>query len=190
MTSDEFIAIALSNPANRAIAQAIDDLALADGWIVAGCLVQTVWNALTGRAPTYGINDYDVFYFDPDTSWEAEDAIIKQVDRRLAPLAVRIETRNQARVHVWYQQRHGRPYAPLQSATEGIDRFLTTNTQVGLRKHSHGYELYAPRGLSDAAGLVVRPNRSANFSAANYEAKVSRWKALWPEITVYPADAG
>jgi hypothetical protein len=34
-------------------------------WIVAGCLVQTVWNRLTTRAVDYGINDYDVFYFEP-----------------------------------------------------------------------------------------------------------------------------
>ena len=44
-----------------------------------GCLVQTVWNVLTGRAVDYGINDYDVFYFDPDTSWEAEDAVIRKL---------------------------------------------------------------------------------------------------------------
>lgn len=35
------------------------------GWYVtAGCLFQTVWNVVTGRPPTSGIKDYDVFYFD------------------------------------------------------------------------------------------------------------------------------
>ena len=42
--------------------------------MVSGCRVQTAWNAQTGRAIDYGIRDYDVFYFDPDTSWPAEDA--------------------------------------------------------------------------------------------------------------------
>jgi hypothetical protein len=189
MTSDEFIELALSNPANRAIVDAIAELVLPDAWLVAGCLVQTVWNALTKRPPNYGINDYDVFYFDPDTSWEAEDAIIRRIEHRLVSLAIRIETRNQARVHLWYQQRHGLPYAALRSATEGIDRFLTTNTQIGLRKSSQGYELYAPRGVSDAASLIVRPNRTANFLASNYAAKASRWKMLWPEIVVHAPDA-
>jgi len=190
MTSEEFIAVALSNPVNHAIVQEIAELDLPDAWLVAGCLVQTVWNALTRRPLTYGINDYDVFYFDPDTSWEAEDAIIRQIERRLAALQAKIETRNQARVHLWYQQRHGRPYEALKSATDGIDRFLTTNTQIGLRRTSSSHELYAPHGVSDAANFIVRPNRTANFSARNYAAKVSRWKTLWPEIVVHPADAG
>ena len=187
MTSEEFIAVALSNPANRAI---VDEIAtLPDGWLAGGCLVQAVWNSLTGRPLSYGINDYDVLYFDPDTSWEAEDAIIRRLEQRLAALQVKIEIRNQARVHLWYPQRHGRPYPPLMSAAESIDCFLTTNTQVGLRKTAHGHQLYAPRGLSDAAKLIVRPNTTANFSASNYETKAARWKALWPEITVYPAEA-
>jgi hypothetical protein len=36
------------------------------GWyLTAGCLVQTVWNVVTGRSPDHGIRDYDLFYFDP-----------------------------------------------------------------------------------------------------------------------------
>ena len=49
--------------------------------------------------------------------------------------------------------------------------------------------MYAPNGYDDVAALIVRPNPGANFSAANYEAKAERWKALWPEITVLPAEA-
>ena len=48
--------------------------------------------------------------------------------------------------------------------------------------------MYAPNGYDDVAALIVRPNPGANFSAVNYEAKAARWKALWPEITVLPAD--
>ena len=52
-----------------------------------GCLVQTVWNVLTRRAVDYGINDYDVFYFDPDTSWAAEDAVIRTAAQRASPIS-------------------------------------------------------------------------------------------------------
>ncbi|MET7742899.1 nucleotidyltransferase family protein [Streptomyces sp. NPDC005385] len=31
------------------------------GYPTAGCLLQTVWNVTTGRAPTHGTQDYDVF---------------------------------------------------------------------------------------------------------------------------------
>ena len=68
MDKDAFLAAALRNPLNDIIAGELFRLALPDAWIVSGCLVQTAWNLQTGRAVDYGIADYDVFYFDPDTS--------------------------------------------------------------------------------------------------------------------------
>ena len=187
MDRDEFRTAALRNPANAIIAGELHDLALPDAWLVAGCLAQTVWNVATGRAVEFGINDYDVFYYDPDTSWAAEDAVIRELRHRLGHLGVTIEARNQARVHLWYPQKHGVPYPALGRATDGIDRFLTRNTQVGIRRAADGYDVYAPHGFDDIARLIVRPNLTANFSAANYAAKAARWKNLWPELTVTPA---
>lgn len=188
MTQDEFIAAALRNPANKAIADELFHLALPDAWLVSGCLVQTVWNVLTGRAAGYGIADYDIFYFDRDTSWEAEDGVIRRLDDVFRRLRVRIEARNQARVHLWYPDKHGKPYPPLGSSCDGIDRFLTRNTRFGLRRTRAGYDVYAPDGFDDAANLIVRPNPGPNFSPEHYAAKAARWKALWPEVTVLPAD--
>ncbi|MBN8992322.1 MAG: nucleotidyltransferase family protein [Rhizobiales bacterium] len=189
MTQDEFLSLTLRNPANKIIADTLLEQALPDAWIVSGCLVQTVWNGLTGRAVDYGIHDYDVFYFDPDTSWAAEDAVIRRLHGVLGYLGVKVEARNQARVHLWYGEKHGLPYPPLRCSTEGIDRFLTKNTRIGIRRTPDGYEVYAPDGFGDAAGLIVRPNPGPNFSAANYDVKAKRWKALWPEITVLAAEA-
>jgi uncharacterized protein len=188
MNKDDFLAAALRNPVNAAIADELFHLALPDAWIVSGCLVQTAWNALTGRAVDYGINDYDVFYFDPDTSWQTEDAVIRALQRRLAHFGVTIEARNQARVHLWYPEKHGLPYPALRSSTEGIDRFLTKNTQLGIRRTQAGHDVYAPNGFDDIAGLIVRPNPGPNFSAVNYAAKAARWKSLWPELTVLGAE--
>jgi hypothetical protein len=188
MDTDEFLAVALRNPVNEIIADELFRLALADAWVVSGCLVQTVWNVLTKRAVDYGINDYDIFYFDSDTSWQTEDAAICALQGRLARLGVTIELRNQARVHLWYPEKHGLPYPALRCSSEGIDRFLTKNTQVGIRRTAGGYGVYAPNGFDDIAGLIVRPNPGANFSAANYAAKAARWKKLWPELTVLAAE--
>jgi hypothetical protein len=178
----------LRNPVNEAIVAELFDIGLPDAWLVSGCLVQTVWNGLTGRAVDYGINDYDVFYFDPDTSWEAEDAVIRDVQRRLARLDAAIEVRNQARVHLWYPDKHGLPYPPLRSATEGIDRFLTRNTQVGVQRRRGGYNIHAPHGCDDIADMIVRPIPGPNFSTENYLTKAKRWKALWPELMILPAE--
>jgi hypothetical protein len=189
MNQNEFLAAALRNPVNAAIADELFRLALPDAWIVTGCLVQTVWNVLTGRAVDYGISDYDVFYFDPDTSWEAEDTVIRNLQGRLGNLNVAVEARNQARVHLWYPDKHGLPYPPLSCATEGIDRFLTQNTRIGIRRTPGGYDVYAPDGFDDAENLIVRPNPGPNFSPMNYAKKAARWKMLWPEVRVLPADA-
>lgn len=187
MNRDQFLAAALKNPVNERIVRELNALALPDAWLVAGCLVQTVWNGLTGRAAGYGISDYDVFYFDCDTSLEAEDTVIRKLEARLAGLLVKIETRNQARVHLWYGAKHGLPYPPLQCVIEGIDRFLTATTMVGIRRAGDGYEVYAPNGFDDIAEMIARPNPGPNFSAANYAMKVARWKRVWPEIRLMEA---
>ena len=188
MTQDQFLTATLRNPTNQIIAEKLFELALPDAWLVAGCLVQTVWNGLTGRATGYGINDYDVFYFDRDTSWAAEDAVIRRLHGALDHLNVKVEARNQARVHLWYGEKHGLPYPPLRCSTEGIDRFLTRNTRIGIRLTVDGYDVYAPDGFDDAAGLIVRPNPGPNFSPESYAVKAARWKQLWPEVTVLAAE--
>src|ERR1700730_17856446 len=96
MDRDKFLALALRNPVNERIADELSDLARRDAGVVSGCLVQTVWNVRTTRAVDYGIADYDVFYFDPDTSWRAEDTVISGLQRRLAALRVSAEVRNPA----------------------------------------------------------------------------------------------
>ncbi len=188
MDRSEFLAAALKNPVNEIISRELFALALPDAWLVSGCLVQTVWNVLTGRPVGYGINDYDVFYFDSDTSWDAEDAVIDKLAARIDRLGVTVETRNQARVHLWYAEKHGLPYPQLARSTDGIDRFLTANTMVGLRRTAGGYEVYAPNGFDDIARMIVRPNPGPNFSAKNYLAKAARWKNFCPEITVIAAE--
>jgi uncharacterized protein len=130
MDRDQFLTATLRNPINNIIADELFRLALPDAWLVSGCLVQTAWNVLTNRAVDYGINDYDVFYFDTDTSWKAEDAVIRTLAEHFAVHGIRVEARNQARVHLWYPEKHGLPYPPLRCSTEGIDRFLTRNTQI------------------------------------------------------------
>jgi hypothetical protein len=189
MTSAEFLDAALRNPVHAALLDELNRRALPDAWIVAGSLTQTVWNMQTGRAVVYGINDYDVFYFDTDLSWEAEDRVIAAFREVSDRLGRRIELRNQARVHLWYPQKHGTPYSALTRTTDGIDRFLTRCTQVGIqRKADGGIVVCAPAGLDDVVSMVVRPNPTANFSADAYRIKTARWRELWPELTVLPAD--
>ena len=189
MTESEFVEIARTNPNNAAILKRLPALDLPDVWLVSGCLFQTVWNVMDGHAPTRGIRDYDLFYFDADTSWDAEDAAIKRADDVFADLGIEIELRNQARVHLWYEEKFGAAYPRLARATDGIDRFLSHNCMVGLHPGSAGIAIYAPHGFADIANKIVRPNAVPNFQAVRYREKAERWKSLWPTLTVLPAGA-
>jgi hypothetical protein len=187
MNESRFLELAFKNKVNRAILDRLPVLDLPDSWLVSGSLFQTVWNLRTGRAPDYGIRDYDVFYFDPDISWEAEDKVIRRCAAVFSDIDAEIELRNQARVHLWYEEKFGTSYSPLKRATEGIDRFLAPACMVGIQPGEGGMTTYAPCGFDDIETMTIRPNRAPNFSAERYAEKAARWKEKWPELTVLPA---
>lgn len=181
MNEAQFVEHALQNFANGEILARLPELQLKDCWLVSGSLFQTVWNVLTYRDITHGIKDYDVFYFDLDTSWEAEDEVINRGIALFADLGVDVEIRNQARVHLWYAEKFGSPYPPLKSSCEGIDRFLAPACMVGLQPD---HTVYAPHTFADIESMTLRPNRVANFKVDLYLTKCARWKEQWPELTV------
>lgn len=156
---------------------------LPDWRLVAGSVYGTVWNSLTGRAPDYGIKDYDICYFDPDISWDAEDRIIKAVDALLPEdLKPLVEVRNQARVHVWFEKRFGSPYAPLSCTDESLERYLCFSDAVAVRLEADdSISLAAPFGLQDLFDMVLRPNPNRG-ATHNTKAKVAGIQARWPEV--------
>lgn len=155
------------------------------GWyLTAGCVFQTVWNVATGRPPTAGIRDYDLFYFDDsDLGWDAEDAVVRAAARVFGDLPV--EVRNEARVHLWYEDRFGVPCPPHTCTESAIDAFAATTCCLGVRLDGDDWRVYAPHGLADVFNLVVRPN-PVLASRNVYETKTRRWLEQWPELTVLP----
>jgi hypothetical protein len=183
--SEIFLENVLQNQVNRTLLRRLPAFGLDDVWLVAGCLFQTVWNLKVGRPPTEGILDYDIFYFDgSDLSWNAEDAAIQRVATYTRDVGVRVELKNQARVHLWYGDRFGPGYPQLQSSREGIDRFLIAGTCVGVHVDAKGHlELYAPNGLDDIYDGVLRTN-AANPRPDLFIAKAETYRKRWPWLTV------
>jgi hypothetical protein len=186
-----FLATVLADPTVAAVLERAPALGVPDWWLTAGVLFQTVWNALTGRPPGTGIRDADLFYFDADTSWDAEDAVIRRGAELFAGLPVPVEIRNEARVHLWYADRFGsRPPAPFRDCTEAVDGFAAVCCSVAVTLDPDGRpRAYAPYGYADLFGLVVRPNRR-QAPRHVYEAKAARWAQHWPELTVLPWEDG
>lgn len=193
MTEDDFIAAILQNPVNAEILRRLPRLALPDCWLVAGCLFQAVWNLRSGRPAGTNVKDYDIFYFDAsDTSYEAEDRMIRAAARLFADLIARgtvIEVRNQARVHLWYPQRFGAPYPALACAEDGIARFLVAGTCVGVQPAADGgvARVSAPHGLSDMALGLLRPGPLLR-NPARYAEKVASYRARWPWLQIIDGD--
>jgi len=162
------------------------------GWyLVAGCLYQTVWNVVTGQPPEAGILDYDLAYCDDsDLSWDAEDAAIQAGHKIFGDLPAPVQIRNQARVHLWYEQKFGVPCPPHESTEAAIDTYEATTACLGVRTEPGGrWRIYAPHGLADVFNLVVRPNQVL-ATREIYQAKTARWQRQWPGLTVLPWPAG
>ena len=161
-----------------------DRIALPDAWLAAGAIAQTVWNHAFALPPTHGIGDIDIVYFDgDDLSEEAEAAHAKRIDGLFVDLPVRIDVKNEARVHLWYEGKFGAPIRPYRSTRDAIATFPTTATAVGLRPSRDRLEICAPFGLADLLAPIVRANRS-QITRAIYERKVERWRALWPGLAI------
>ena len=179
-------------PTTMQVLRVIRDLDLPDAMVFSGAVYQPVWNHLTGRAPDYGIKDYDVAYHDDsDTSYEAEDAVIQHVAARFEePLRSLVEVRNQARVHLWFEQKFGadEPYPPLLSSADALKRFVATAFCVGVRLEADdSLSVWAPFGLEDLFALRLRPNPLRVKGAGGWARTTGSAKARWPEITVEEA---
>ncbi len=167
------------------VLRTLRDLDLPDWLVFSGAIYQRVLNHLGGRDIDYGIRDYDVGYFDAaDISYEAEDVVIKRVAAAFEPpLREMVEVRNQARVHVWFEDHFGEPYAPLTSTAEALSRFVSASFSVGVKLDADDrMSVVAPFGLEDLFARRLRSNplrRSPNF-----ERIAAAAKARWPEVEV------
>ena len=179
-------AIIRAEPTLMRVLTTIRALALADGWLVSGAIYNCVWNSLTGRPALHGVNDIDIIYFDADLSWEAEDRVIKAIEQALGGLPVPVQPRNQARVHLWFEQKFGFPFAPLASAQESLLRYASKTHAVAARLEADGsLAIDAPFGLDDMFAFRVTPNPAAD-NRLTHEKKGARIRSVWPEVTVVP----
>ncbi|MBE1204275.1 nucleotidyltransferase family protein [Aminobacter carboxidus] len=177
--------ILLADPIVRPALAAADKLDLPQWMLVSGALYNSVWNRLTGRPAGHGIKDVDLFYFDgSDLSWEAEDAIIRRGTDAFAHLPLPVEIRNQARVHLWFEDHFGSPRAPLGSSAESLEHFASRTHAVGLALVDGTPQVWAPFGLDDIFAFRITPNHR-NDNRATHEAKGRRARQMWPEVTVF-----
>ncbi len=187
----DFLRIVQEDPDIAALLAAMRTFDAPDLWLVSGALFQTVWNVLEGKPRGHGILDYDLFFFDEDTSQEAEDRRIKRAATHFAFAPREIQLRNQARVHLWYSKKFGVAYPRLNSSCDGVRQFLMPACMVAVRPQSNGsVELFAPLGLDDVFDRLIRPNSLwLGPPRARYLDKAERYMRDWPLVRFAPEEA-
>ena len=164
-----------------------ETLGMADWYLGAGCIAQTVWNLQHGFDPDHGIRDYDLVYYDAsDISYEGEDVFIQRGKELFGDIRIPVEIRNEARVHLWYESHFGNRIDQYQSTEDAISKFPTTATSIGVTKKTNGtIRVYAPFGVDDIFDMIVRPNK-AQITEKIYGDKFTGWLKVWPKLKVIP----
>ena len=140
-----------------------DEIALPDAWLVAGCIAQTIWNLACGQPAELGIKDVDLIYFDnQDLSLGAEAGHERRLRDLFRHLPIKLDVKNEARVHLWYRQRFGYAIEPYRSSADAIATFPTTATAVGVRWIHDEFECCAPFGLADLFGRCCQTKQKAD----------------------------
>ena len=133
-----------------------------------------------------GISDIDFVYYDnSDLSSENENSTIEYIKKVIEPCPIQLDIKNQARVHLWYKEHFGYDIKPYISIEDAINSWPTTATSIGIRLENEKIKVYAPFGLNDLFGMIVRANK-AQITEEIYIQKVNKWKTKWPSLTIIP----
>ena len=160
---------------------------LPEGLLVAGALYNLAWNRLTGRPGLAEVADIDVFYFDPaDLSYEAEDVVIRRLDARFGHLPLPVQVRNQARVHLWFEQKFGAPFTPLVVGRRDA-RPLRLEGPCG--RCAHGRRRDSTSSRPSASTISSRSAwcpTTLSRTGPRMRRRPPALKAVWPQLTVVP----
>jgi len=183
----QLLEIIKENKSLQLVLDRVNLLGIKNWYVGSGSIAQTVWNVKHGFDPENGIKDYDLVYWDEDTSYEAEDVFIQKGKEVFKDITIPVEIRNQARVHLWYEKHFGYSIEPHDSTETAIDTWPTTATSIGVRKMEDNFKVYSSFGLDDVLDMVVRPNKT-KITREIYRNKIDRWVKAWPKLKVISWD--
>ena len=98
-----------------------------------------------------------------------------------------VEPRNQARVHLWFEDKYDIPYPPLTSSNGSLARYESTASAIGIRIDDYDMiSVAAPFGIGDAMAMRFQRNLRTDLDIDGvYDRKAARCKEFWPEATIY-----
>jgi len=178
--------VLLKNESFVRLLELLKDFGLPDWYVSGGSIGQIVWNYFHQQNLNFGINDFDVVYFDPDVSYEAENVFIQKGKKIFKNFPTSVEIRNQARVHLWFPQKTGIQTKPFTCTEEAISTFPTTSSTIGVTLDPrNNLVIFAPCGFCDILTIAMRANK-VRVSKKAFAKKANDWSKKWPKLKVIP----
>ncbi len=153
-------------------------------YLVGGCLNQTIWNHTTGRKWNYGIEDYDIFYWDDDLAESKESGIQNQIVSQFDDLKCDFDVTNQSRVHKWFKSYFGSSMPGYSNLEQAVGSPPSTVTCVGVTLRNGRPVIYAPYGLGDIFSMKLRYNTETFIPDKFVIPKIEKWKQKWSELEI------
>ena len=171
----------MADPSRWEVLDIVRSLDLADCWIGAGFVRDSVWDNLHERIPGGLTADIDVIWFDSDDSNPAKDRALEVELYRIRP-DLNWSVKNQARMN----ERNGD--ADYRSVTDAMRFWPETATAVAVRRGSQDkFEIAAPFGLDDL--FELRLTAAGRFASEKQSVFLERleqkqWLQRYPKLQI------
>lgn len=161
----------------------VQEVNLPDWFVTAGTIRSIVWDSLHDHNSNTSISDIDVIYYDPENlSSNCEKRV--EYDLSLLMSNVKWDVKNQAAVHLWFEEVFGYKTTPIKSCEDAIKRWNSTSIGIRLEKNDKIFIL-APYGLTDLFEMKMRRN-SLHIPKDLFLRKVKerRIEEKWPKVQI------
>ena len=181
---EKFIEIIKESKILNKILSTLEDTILSkyDYYLAGGAIYKTIFNYYHGYDLNYGINDYDIIYFDDkNISYEAEDSVIRKIKSKFDTLAldINLDIKNEARAYIWLKENYKQNLPPYKDLEDALLSWGFSACAIGIRKENNKYIILAPYGIEDMMNMIIRKVGSYDISA-----KVTELKKNWPKIDI------
>jgi len=163
---------------------AVSDIGLSQWCVGAGVIRNIVFDYLDGESTT-PIRDIDVAYFDVNDLSNQKDSEYEEILRSRMP-DLPWEVKNQAAVHLWFHKKFGYRVPPVNNIEEAVATWPETCTAVAVTKtQKNECKIYAPCGLEDLFGMVIRRN-PVRVDVRTYNERIlkKQYRNSWKSIKI------
>jgi hypothetical protein len=180
----QLLGILGEHPWFMAALDAVSDIGLPQWCVGAGVIRNIVFDYLDGGTTT-PIRDVDVAYYDLSDLSKHKDQEYEDILKVHMP-NVPWEVTNQAAAHLWFHKKFGYRVPRVNGIEEAVATWPETCTAVAVTKvRKDEYKVYAPYGLEDLFGMVIRRN-PARVDVRTYSARIAskQYDQCWKSITI------